>query len=89
LLSEGVDDFFEDEDIGATTGGETQASVEAYNRLLFVDGLIGYLDVRQWAFGKLRSCPTGTNLIDLRMYHSLYFTNLFGAVDWVGEYLRV
>ena len=63
------------------------SSLESYQRLQFIDGLIGYLDIRQWAFEKIRTTPAGSSLIDLRVHHSLYFTNLFGAVDLVRDYL--
>jgi hypothetical protein len=58
-------------------------------RQQFVDGLLGYLDIRQWAFEKIRANPVGSNLIDLRMYHYLYFSNLFGAVEIVQDYLSI
>lgn len=58
-------------------------------RQQFVDGLMGYLDIRQWAFRKIQTHPVGSNLIDLKMYHCLYFTNLFGAVEIVQDYLSI
>ena len=53
----------------------------------FADSLIGYLEVRCWAFEKLCSSPIGSNLIDLKMHHYLYFTNLFSAIELVNDHL--
>jgi hypothetical protein len=52
-------------------------TVAAYDRLLFIDGLIGYLEVRQWTLEKIRTSPVGSHAADLRMHHHLYFLNLF------------
>jgi hypothetical protein len=51
----------------------------------FADSLIGYLEVRSWAFNKICASPIDSNLIDLKMHHYLYFTNLFGAIDLVRD----
>lgn len=53
----------------------------------FADSLIGYLGIRRWAFEKICTSPVGSNLIDLRMHHYLYFTSLFGAIELVRDYL--
>jgi len=63
------------------------SDLDAYCRIQFVDSLIGYLDVRQWSFAKIRTCPASSTLIDLRMHHYLYFTNLFGSIDLVRDHL--
>jgi hypothetical protein len=55
-------------------------------RLLFLDGLLWYLETRNWAFEKLNSCPIGSQGLDIKMYHYLYFSNLFGAVDIVRDH---
>ncbi len=57
-------------------------------RLTFLDGLFWYLETRTWAFEKIKSCPTGSQALDIKMYHYLYFSNLFGAVDIVRDYSR-
>jgi len=57
-------------------------------RLIFVDGLMWYLETRNWAFEKIKACPVGSHLLDIRMHHYLYFSNLFGGVDLVRDYLR-
>jgi hypothetical protein len=57
-------------------------------RLLFFDGLLWYLETRNWAFEKIRSCPRGSQGLDIKMYHYLYFSNLYGAVDLVRDYAR-
>jgi hypothetical protein len=63
------------------------SAIDALSRMQFADSLIGYLDIRQWAFEKIRTSPVGSNLIDLRMHHYLYFSNLFGAIDLVRDCL--
>jgi hypothetical protein len=45
--------------------------IVAWQRLQFIDGLIGYLDIRQWAFEKICTSPVGSNLVDLKMHHYL------------------
>lgn len=65
----------------------TTASLDAA-RLSFMDGLLWYLETRNWAFDKLRTCPHGSLLLDIKMYHYLYFANLFGAVDIVRDYIK-
>jgi hypothetical protein len=57
-------------------------------RLLFFDGLLWYLETRNWAFEKIKTCPTGSQGLDIKMYHYLYFSNLFGAVDLVRDYIK-
>jgi hypothetical protein len=52
------------------------------------DGLLWYLETRNWAFAKMKACPMGTYSLDIKMYHYLYFVNLFGGVDLVGDYLK-
>jgi len=54
----------------------------------FFGALTWYLEARNWAHDKMRSCPTGSPGFDVRMYHSLYFVYLVGAVDCVGGYLQ-
>lgn len=58
-------------------------------RLVFVNGLRWYLETRNWAFAKIKACPTGTDVLDIEMYHYLYFSNLFSGVDLVGDYLEL
>jgi hypothetical protein len=57
-------------------------------QLRFFGGLLWYLEMRNWALDKVRTCPHGSNAFDIRMPHDLYFSYLFGAVDLVGDYLR-
>jgi hypothetical protein len=52
----------------------------------FIDGLLWYLETRNWSFGKIKTCPTGSHPRDIKMYHYLYFSNLLGAVDLVADY---
>lgn len=54
----------------------------------FYGGLLWYLETRNWAHEKMRSCPHGSHPFDVRMYHSLYFVNLFSAIDHVFDYLK-
>ena len=56
--------------------------------LLFFNGLLWYLETRNWAFQKIITCPTGSQGLDIKMYHYLYFSNLFGAVDLVRDYSK-
>lgn len=57
-------------------------------RLSFLDGLLWYLETRNWAFEKLRTCPHGSQQLDIKMYHYLYFANFFGAVDLLRDYIK-
>ena len=57
-------------------------------RVIFFDGLLWYLETRNWAFDKIRSCPMGSQSLDMKMHHYLYFSNLIGSIDLVGDYLR-
>lgn len=56
--------------------------------LRLFDGLLWYLEARNWAYEKLQISPHGSELFDLRMHHSLFFVNLMSAVDHVTDYLR-
>lgn len=56
-------------------------------KMPFFDGLLWYLETRNWAFDKINTCPTGSQGLDIKMYHYLYFSNLFGAVDLVRDYI--
>jgi hypothetical protein len=51
-------------------------------------GLLWYLEVRNWAFEKMKASPHGSNVFDLWMHHSLFFVNLMSAVDHVVDYLK-
>jgi hypothetical protein len=56
--------------------------------LHFMDGLLWYLNTRNWAFEKIHNMSKGSQEpLDLQMYHYLYFSNLLGAVDYVRDYL--
>lgn len=57
--------------------------------LRLFEGLLWYLEARNWAFEKMKASPHGSDLFDLRMHHSLFFVNLMSAVDHVADYLRV
>jgi hypothetical protein len=57
-------------------------------RSVFFDGLLWYLETRNWAFEKIRTCPVGSQGLDIKMYHYLYFSNLFGAIDITRDYGR-
>lgn len=54
----------------------------------FFSGLNWYLESRNWAFGKMRTCPHGSQIFDVRMYHSLYFISVMSAIEHVRDYLR-
>jgi hypothetical protein len=54
----------------------------------FYDGLVWYLETRNWAFEKMLVCPRGSCTFDVRIYHSQYFVNLLSAVDHVCDYIR-
>ncbi len=75
-------------DAAVLVGESKMSDLEALWHTQFIDGLIGYLDVRAWALGKMQNNPAGGQLIDFRMYHYLYFTNLFGAIDWVRDFVQ-
>jgi hypothetical protein len=38
-------------------------------------------DVAACADAGKRTCPVGSQGLDIKMYHYLYFSNLFGAID--------
>ncbi len=57
-------------------------------RSTFFDGLLWYLQTRNWAFEKIRDCPVGSQGLDIKMYHYLYFSNLFGAIELVRDFAR-
>ena len=78
LLREGTDTMLSND--GGTDIGPVL-------NMQFVDSLIGYLEVRHWAFEKLCSSPISSNLIDLKMHHYLYFTNLFSAIELVSDHV--
>lgn len=63
------------------------SDIEAYSRLMFIDGLIGYLEIRDWAFEKIRKISAPADPVDLRMHHYIYFANLFGAIDFVKDHV--
>jgi hypothetical protein len=54
--------------------------------LRFFDGLLWYLEIRNWAFEKIAMCPHGSPAFDVRTYHALYFVNLLSAVEHVQDY---
>ncbi|WP_428486342.1 hypothetical protein [Rhodopila sp.] len=56
--------------------------------LAFFSGLLWYLEARNWALEKIKSCPHGSHLFDVQMYHALYFTNLVSAFDHVSDHLK-
>jgi hypothetical protein len=61
--------------------------LDAFLSAQFADSLIGYLAIRQWAFEKIGAASTDSDLMDLRVHHYLYFTNLFGAIDLILDSL--
>ncbi|CAO3425835.1 hypothetical protein [Azospirillum argentinense] len=64
--------------------------MSSYSReVVFFDGLMWYLEARNWSLSKIVNCKSGGELFDLRMYHSSYFFNLFGAIDHVRDFLEV
>jgi hypothetical protein len=56
--------------------------------MAFIDGLLWYLETREWAFKKLQSMSGDVQHFDLKMYHYLYLTNLLGAIDAVCDYVN-
>jgi hypothetical protein len=69
------------------TNESTHAEHER-SRLIFFNGLLWYLETRNWAFEKIRICPMGSHPLDMKMHHYLYLSNLFGSIDLVRDYLR-
>ncbi len=59
--------------------------MDNYERLL--DGLLLYLQIRDWAFEKMKSHPVGAQAIDLEIHQYLYLSNALSATDLVGETL--
>jgi hypothetical protein len=57
-------------------------------QLRFFGGLLWYLEMRNWALERIRACPHGSNIFEIRMSHDLYFSYLFGAIDHVADHLR-
>jgi hypothetical protein len=58
------------------------------SRSTFFDGLLWYLETRNWAFEKMRTCPVGSQGLDIKMHHYLYFSNLFGAIEIARDYSK-
>lgn len=56
-------------------------------KVAFLDGLLWYLETRNWAREKLEALPHGGSATDIKIYHYLYFSNAFSAVDLVNDYL--
>src|SRR5580700_4567000 len=48
-------------------------------------GLQLYLQIRNWAFEKMKTVSPGSALLDMEIYHHLYFSNALAAIDLVGE----
>jgi hypothetical protein len=61
--------------------------LEKLARLQFIDGLLGYLELRHWAFAKIAAITPPADLADMQRNHYLYFSSLFGVVDLVKDYL--
>jgi L-rhamnose mutarotase len=59
--------------------------MDNYEGLL--DGLLLYLQIRDWAFEKMKSHPVGAQVIDLEVHQYLYLSNALSATDLVGETL--
>jgi hypothetical protein len=49
------------------------------------DGLHLYLQIRNWAFERMKTVPRGSPLLDMEIYHYLYLSNALAAIDLVGE----
>lgn len=58
---------------------------ETYTHIMQLEGLDLYLEIRNWAFEKMKACPRGSPVLDIGIYHYLYFSNGLAAVDLVGE----
>lgn len=51
----------------------------------FLDGIKWYLDVRKVALDKITSFHPPAVGFELRVYHSLYFSNLLAAIDFLRD----
>jgi hypothetical protein len=56
-----------------------------YTHIMQLQGLDLYLEIRNWALEKMSACPRGSPVVDMEIYHYLYFSNGLSAVDLVGE----
>ncbi len=56
-----------------------------YTHIMQLERLDLYLEIRNWAFEKMKACPRGSPVLDMEIYHYLYFSNGLAAVDLVGE----
>jgi len=54
-----------------------------YDGLL--DGLLLYLQIRDWAFEKMKNHPVGAQAFDLEVHQYLYLSNALSATDLTGE----
>lgn len=51
------------------------------------DGLVLYLQIRDWAFEKMQAHPKGRLALDLEVHQYLYISNALASADFVGETL--
>ena len=51
--------------------GLQMTDIQNYIQKEFIDGLLDYLEVRQWAFEKISASPVGSQMADLQMHHYL------------------
>jgi len=49
------------------------------------DGLLLYLQIRDWALEKMKTQPIGGQQLDLEIHQYLYLSNALASVDLVGE----
>lgn len=61
--------------------------LERLARIQFTDGLLGYLELRHWAFAAIAAVTPPADGADMRRNHYLYFSSLFGIVDLVKDYV--
>lgn len=57
-------------------------------KLDLFEGLLWYLEARNWAFDKMEATPHGADGFDVRMHHSLFFVNLVSVWDHLRDYLK-
>ena len=61
--------------------------MDSYGCMLLVDGLIGYLEIRDWAFEKKSNARPGIDPLDFRMYYFLFFTNWHASIELMRDNL--
>jgi hypothetical protein len=67
---------------------KVMTDLEKFARLQFLDGLLGYLELRQWAFAAISAFTPPADGAEMQRAHYLYFSSLFGIIDLIQDFLE-